>query len=145
MIDPKLLRQATQDVADKLSRRGFALDAKAYQDIEKRRKETQVATEQLQSVYTQVQSFFIRAPGHHQWPGNQWAGIAGPAGLDGQLMKVYIGALFHMVLAGRVFYQLWPHIQHLFEHRCFAPGIAQPLGRVGLSQVGEKFANFSQC
>jgi len=49
MIDPKLLRQATQDVADKLSRRGFALDAKAYQDIEKRRKETQVTTEQLQS------------------------------------------------------------------------------------------------
>ena len=49
MIDPKLLRQATQDVADKLSRRGFALNAKAYQDIEKRRKETQVTTEQLQS------------------------------------------------------------------------------------------------
>jgi len=49
MIDPKLLRQATQDVADKLSRRGFVFDAKAYQDLEERRKETQVTTEKLQS------------------------------------------------------------------------------------------------
>jgi len=49
MIDPKLLRQATNDVADKLSRRGFAFDAKAYQDLEERRKETQVTTEKLQS------------------------------------------------------------------------------------------------
>ncbi len=49
MIDPKLLRQSTQDVADQLSRRGFVLDVSAYQALEERRKELQVATEQLQS------------------------------------------------------------------------------------------------
>jgi seryl-tRNA synthetase len=49
MIDPKLLRQSTQDVADQLARRGFVLDVSAYQALEERRKELQVATEQLQS------------------------------------------------------------------------------------------------
>jgi len=49
MIDPKLLRQAATDVAEKLARRGFKFDAAAYQLLEDRRKELQVATEQLQS------------------------------------------------------------------------------------------------
>jgi seryl-tRNA synthetase len=49
MIDPKLLRQSTQDVADRLSRRGFVLDVKVYQALEERRKELQVTAEQLQS------------------------------------------------------------------------------------------------
>ncbi len=49
MIDPKLLRQAAKDVADKLARRGVVFDATAYQVLEDRRKELQVATEQLQS------------------------------------------------------------------------------------------------
>jgi seryl-tRNA synthetase len=49
MIDPKLLRQAAKDVADKLGRRGFVFDAAEYQLLEDRRKELQVATEQLQS------------------------------------------------------------------------------------------------
>ena len=49
MIDPKLLRQATQDVADNLARRGFTFDVVGYQALEERRKELQVTTEQLQS------------------------------------------------------------------------------------------------
>jgi len=49
MIDPKLLRQATQDVADNLARRGFTFDVAGYQALEERRKELQVTTEQLQS------------------------------------------------------------------------------------------------
>ena len=49
MIDAKLLRQSLQDVADNLARRGFAFDTKAYQALEDRRKELQVATEKLQS------------------------------------------------------------------------------------------------
>ncbi len=49
MIDPKLLRQAAKDVADKLARRGFVFDAAAYQLLEDRRKELQISTEQLQS------------------------------------------------------------------------------------------------
>ena len=49
MIDPKLLRQATSDVAANLSRRGFEFDATAYLALEERRKKWQVKTEKLQS------------------------------------------------------------------------------------------------
>jgi seryl-tRNA synthetase len=49
MIDPKLLRQATADVARNLARRGHVFDAAAYLALEERRKELQVATENLQS------------------------------------------------------------------------------------------------
>ena len=49
MIDPKILRQATSDVAANLSRRGFEFDATAYLALEERRKDWQVETEKLQS------------------------------------------------------------------------------------------------
>ena len=49
MIDPKLLRQATADVATNLRRRGFAFDADAYLALEERRKSLQVATEDLRN------------------------------------------------------------------------------------------------
>jgi len=49
MIDPKLLRQSTTDVAANLARRGYAFDADAYLALEERRKALQVETEQLQS------------------------------------------------------------------------------------------------
>ncbi len=49
MIDPKLLRQAPEDVASDLARRGFEFDAAAYLELERRRKSLQVETETLQS------------------------------------------------------------------------------------------------
>ena len=49
MIDPKLLRQSTHDVAKNLARRGFAFDADAYLALEERRKVLQVETERLQN------------------------------------------------------------------------------------------------
>lgn len=49
MIDPKILRQSASDVAANLARRGFAFDADAYLELEKRRKQLQIDTEQLQS------------------------------------------------------------------------------------------------
>jgi seryl-tRNA synthetase len=49
MIDPKLLRHATADVASNLARRGFEFDADAYLALEERRKALQVATEELRS------------------------------------------------------------------------------------------------
>ena len=48
MIDPKLLRQSTAEVAANLARRGFQFDADAYLALEERRKALQVETEQLQ-------------------------------------------------------------------------------------------------
>ncbi len=49
MIDPKLLRQATADVANNLARRGFAFDTDAYLALEERRKSLQVETEELRN------------------------------------------------------------------------------------------------
>ena len=49
MIDPKLLRQATADVAANLARRGFAFDADGYLALEERRKKLQVETEELRN------------------------------------------------------------------------------------------------
>ncbi len=49
MIDPKLLRTATADVARNLARRGTAFDADRYLELEEARKSLQVETESLQS------------------------------------------------------------------------------------------------
>jgi len=49
MIDPKLLRQSTAEVAANLARRGFKFDADAYLMLEERRKSLQVTTEALRS------------------------------------------------------------------------------------------------
>lgn len=47
MIDPKLLRQAAEDVARNLARRGFEFDADAYLALDQKRKGLQVETEAL--------------------------------------------------------------------------------------------------
>lgn len=49
MIDPKLLRQATDEVARNLARRGFDFDTKRYLEIEEQRKALQVNAESLRS------------------------------------------------------------------------------------------------
>lgn len=49
MIDPKLLRTSTQDVANKLTKKRFTLDVDAYSNLEQSRKKLQTETEQLQS------------------------------------------------------------------------------------------------
>lgn len=49
MIDPRLLRQATADVAANLARRGHDFDAAAYLGNEERRKKLQVETEDLRN------------------------------------------------------------------------------------------------
>ena len=49
MIDPKLLRTTTQDVARNLARRGHDFDTAAYLALEERRKSLQVETEALQN------------------------------------------------------------------------------------------------
>jgi len=49
MIDPKLLRQTTEEVARNLLRRGHTFDAGAYLALEERRKALQVETQDLQN------------------------------------------------------------------------------------------------
>ncbi len=49
MIDPKLLRQASDEVARNFARRGFTFDADGYRALEERRKSLQIETERLQA------------------------------------------------------------------------------------------------
>ncbi len=49
MIDPKLLRQSADDVAENLARRGHEFDAHAYLALDEQRKTLQVDTEALQN------------------------------------------------------------------------------------------------
>jgi len=49
MIDPKLLRQSTGEVAANLSRRGFEFDVAAYRALDDRRKVLQTETESLRN------------------------------------------------------------------------------------------------
>lgn len=49
MLDPKLLRNDLQAVADALARRGFKLDVTTYAGLEDRRKELQTRMEQLRN------------------------------------------------------------------------------------------------
>lgn len=49
MLDPKLFRTELDYVTEQLARRGFAFDAKTYMELESRRKEVQVRTQELQN------------------------------------------------------------------------------------------------
>ena len=49
MLDSKRLRTEPNEVAAQLARRGFALDVHGFNALESRRKEIQVATQQLQN------------------------------------------------------------------------------------------------
>ena len=49
MIDPKILRQAAEDVAANLQRRGFEFDTDGYLALEEKRKSTQVDVESLRA------------------------------------------------------------------------------------------------
>ena len=49
MLDPRLLRTELDAVRANLARRGFTLDASAFQALEDRRKAVQVRVEELRS------------------------------------------------------------------------------------------------
>ena len=50
MLDPKLLRSDPEGVAQALARRGFQFDVAAYRQLEERRKQLQVHTQELQNL-----------------------------------------------------------------------------------------------
>ncbi|MDH5734681.1 MAG: serine--tRNA ligase, partial [Gammaproteobacteria bacterium] len=49
MLDSKLLRTDIEDVARKLLARGYQLDVNAFNELEVRRKELQMKTQELQN------------------------------------------------------------------------------------------------
>ena len=50
MIDPKLLRSSTEEVARNLARRGYRLDVQALQQLEQRRRHWQIETDRLRAA-----------------------------------------------------------------------------------------------
>lgn len=54
MLDAKLLRQNVTDVAARLNTRGFVLDVERYQQLEARRKQADVESQQLQAERNQA-------------------------------------------------------------------------------------------
>ena len=61
MIDPKLLRQSTTEVATNLARRGFAFDADGYAALDSERKTLQVETEGLRKQRNESAKLIGRA------------------------------------------------------------------------------------
>ncbi|MFP4561229.1 MAG: serine--tRNA ligase, partial [Thiohalorhabdus sp.] len=54
MLDPHLLREDPEGVAEALAKRGYPLDVAAWRELEARRKEQQTRVEELQAERKQV-------------------------------------------------------------------------------------------
>ena len=103
-----------------------------------------VAADHLLPVDAEVLPRARRAARDGEAPGDQRPGVAWPAGLDRQPAEIDLAALDALLLAGRPRHLLRRHVQHLLEQRPLVPGIAQPLRRLGLFQVGQQLADLAQ-
>ena len=104
-----------------------------------------VARNDLLAVDAEVLPLLLRPARDDQAPGDQRRGISRPAGLHRQSRQIDIGALPHDVLTWRRTHHLGRHVEHLFEHRQFVPGILQTLRRLGFLEVGQQRADFAQA
>ena len=86
MIDPRLLRQDIQGVAERIGRRGFELDVAWFQAREERRKTLQVETERLQSERRAI---------------SKRIGAAKAAGEDAQPLIAAVGDLGDRLVAAK--------------------------------------------
>jgi seryl-tRNA synthetase len=69
MIDPKLLRSSTEEVARNLARRGYCLDVQALQQLEERRRHWQIETDRLRAA----RNSHAKAVGHARGRGEDIA------------------------------------------------------------------------
>ncbi len=103
-----------------------------------------VAADHLLAIDTQILPFLVRPLGNHQAPGDQRAGIARPAGLDRNAAQIDIVTFKHLRLAGGVAQDLGRHVDDFLEDRQLAPGVFQPLRRIGLLEKGQQLADLAQ-
>ncbi|CUI45799.1 Uncharacterised protein [Achromobacter xylosoxidans] len=104
-----------------------------------------VRAQQLLAVDAQVLAAGVGAARDHQAPGQQRRHVAGPAGLDRQARQVHVLAFPDDLLAGRALDVLGAHVpQRRLQHRHLGQCIAQALGRLGLAQRGQQFADVAQ-
>ena len=102
-----------------------------------------VAAQHLHAVDAEVELVLARvgrALGHHQRPGDQRCGLAGPAGLDRQPAEIDVGALEHDLLAGRAADELGLHRQGHLDQRQELQRLAEAFGRHGLLEEGQGLA-----
>ena len=103
-----------------------------------------VPADKLHAIDTEILPRFMRTARDHQRPGQQRTRVPRPAGLDGQLIEVHLVTLAQVGATHRVAHQLGPHVQHLAQQRRLVPGVFQALGGIGLTQVGQQLADFTQ-
>lgn len=115
MLDPRLLRSDIDSVARALAKRGFALDVKAYNDLEEKRKHLQLATEELQNE-RKVRSKSI---GKAKASGEDIQPLLTQMNEIGDKLDESKQALEHVQNALNIFYQETPNL----------PDEAVPLGK----------------
>ncbi len=104
-----------------------------------------VAADDLLPVDAEVLALLVRAARYHQAPGDQRAGVPGPAGLDRQTGEVDVLALPHHFLARRAADFARRHVpQRALEHRHLAERVAQPLRGFRLLEARQQFADLAQ-
>ena len=74
-----------------------------------------VATNQLHTVNTEIHSRLLGASCDNQRPGDKWANIPGPAGLNRKFVQVDVIFIDNNILAGRTTDGLGPHVQYFLE------------------------------
>ena len=103
-----------------------------------------VAADDLLAVDAQVLARLAGAARHHQTPGDQRGGVARPAVLDGQGVQVHaVGGNLDLA-AGAAGAHLGRHVHDLAQDGELLPGVLQAARRLGLLQVGQKAAHFTQ-
>lgn len=83
MIDPKLLRSDLEKTAERLKRRGFALDIATFANLEEKRKHVQVITQQFQ----QERNDASKAIGQAKAKGEDVASLMGAVANTGARLK----------------------------------------------------------
>jgi hypothetical protein len=86
----------------------------------------------------------LRAASDDQAPGDQRAGVTGPAGLHGKLAQVDLVSIDHHLLARRRTHPLGLHVPQRTHQRQQPARVLEALGRLRLLQAGQHAADFAQ-
>ncbi len=103
-----------------------------------------IGPDHLLAVDAEILARLVRPARDHETPGDERPDIARPAGLDRQARQIHLAPFPHLLLAGRRTHGLRRHVQHLAHDWQAVPGIAQPLGRLGFLQKGQRVADLAQ-
>ena len=103
-----------------------------------------VLADDLLPIDAEILPLLVRPSRDDQRPGDQWSGIARPAGLDRIAAQVDLVAGQHHFLTGRMADGLGRHVQHLLEQRQLVEHVAKPLGRLRFLEECQQPAHLAQ-